>query len=170
MKTVNFIFAASVLLLSACGGNNNEPAEDHNAPAEEVAAQPESATPGVAELTIHVTGNSMADMAYEPASAKVKSGDKVKLTLVNDNTAEGMIHNWVLVKLGSGQEVATAGIAAGQDKDYIPENENIIAHTGLAQPSETITLEFTAPEAGSYNYICTYPGHFPKMIGKLVVE
>jgi azurin len=83
---------------------------------------------------------------------------------------EGMLHNWVLVKLGSGQEVATAGIAAGMDKNYVPKNSNVLVASALAKPNETITLEFVAPAAGSYNYICTYPGHFPKMIGKLYVE
>jgi len=90
--------------------------------------------------------------------------------MINQNTAEGMLHNWVLVKLGSGQEVATAAIEAGTAKNYIPENANIIAASGLAKPKETITLDFIAPAAGSYNYICTYPGHFPAMIGKLIVE
>lgn len=139
------------------------------ADSEETSAET-NAAPGEVTLTIKVIGNSMADMAYEPMSAAVKAGDKVTLNLVNENSAEGMLHNWVLVKLGSGQEVATAGIAAGADKLYVPENDNVIAASGLANPNETISLEFVAPAAGSYNYICTYPGHFPKMIGKLIVE
>jgi azurin len=66
--------------------------------------------------------------------------------------------------------VATAGISAGMEKNYVPENSNVLAASGLAKPNETIKLEFVAPATGSYNYICTYPGHFPKMIGKLYVE
>jgi azurin len=94
----------------------------------------------------------------------------VTVTLINENKAAGMLHNWVLVNLGSGQEVATAAIAAGPDKEYIPENANVLAYSKMLNPEETTTFEFTAPTAGSYNYICTYPGHFPKMVGKLVVE
>lgn len=167
------LFALPIsLMLASCGGaeqSTETKAEDTQA---ETAAEEsqEDKTPGEAQLTIRVTGNSMADMAYEPMSASVKAGDKVTLTLVNENTAEGMLHNWVLVNLGSGQEIATQAIAAGPDKEYIPENDNVLAYSPMANPNETVTLEFTAPAAGSYNYICTYPGHFPKMIGKLVVE
>lgn len=172
MKKVFLILFPALVALSACGGGNEAPKEPTE-PVEvsgEQAASEASATPGEASITIKVTGNSMADMAYEPLSAKVKAGDQVKLTLVNENSAEGMLHNWVLVKLGSGQEVAEQAISAGEAKAYVPENENVLAASPLAGPSETVSFEFTAPAAGSYNYICTYPGHFPKMIGKLVVE
>ena len=171
-KLLLFVLPLS-LLFASCGGAEKSTSTESETATEESQANEnaaEDSTPGEAQLTINVTGNSMADMAFEPASAAVKAGDKVTLTLINENTAEGMLHNWVLVKLGSGQEVATAGIAAGPDKEYIPDNENVIAYSPLANVKETVTVEFTAPEAGSYNYICTYPGHFPKMIGKLIVE
>jgi azurin len=168
MRNISILALPIALLFASCGGN--QPAAD--APKTDTTSKstPESSTPGEAKLTIKVIGNSMADMGYEPASSTVKAGDKVTLTLINTNTMEGMLHNWVLVKLGTGQEIATAGIAAGMDKAYIPENPNVIAASPLAKPNETVTFEFTAPAAGQYNYICTFPGHFPKMVGKLYVE
>ena len=167
MKFLSILTIASMLFLSSCGGAEKK----EEAQTDDTAATIEkSSTPGIANITVKVIGNSMADMAYEPTSLTIKAGDKVKLTLVNTNTMEGMLHNWVLVKLGSGQEVATAGISAGMEKNYIPENSNVLAASALAKPNETITLEFVAPAAGAYNYICTFPGHFPKMIGKLYVE
>ena len=172
MKKLILFALPLTLIFASCGGSQEKPAEgtaENQNQTEETSAET-NATPGEVTLTIKVIGNSMADMAYEPMSAAVKAGDKVTLNLVNENSAEGMLHNWVLVKLGSGQEVATAGIAAGADKLYVPENDNVIAASGLANPNETISLEFVAPAAGSYNYMCTYPGHFPKMIGKLIVE
>jgi azurin len=169
MKKI-LIFALPVAFLFASCGGAEKPADTTPTDSSATTTDAAPATPGEASLTIKVIGNTMTDMAYEPASASVKAGDKVTVTLINENTAEGMLHNWVLVKLGSGQEVATAAIAAGADKEYIPENANVIAHSKLLKPKETATFEFTAPEAGSYNYICTYPGHFPKMIGKLIVE
>lgn len=154
------------ILLSSCG----ESAKPTESPKEDTSSVKTPSTPGEAKITITVTGSTMADMAYEPTSSSVKAGDKVTLTLINTNTMEGMLHNWVLVKLGTGQEVATAAIAAGMDKGYVPENPNVIAASPLAKPKETVSFTFTAPAAGSYNYICTYPGHFPKMLGKLIVE
>jgi azurin len=167
MKILSILTVASILFLSSCGGTDKK---EEAKTADTVATSSESATPGIANITVKVTGNTMADMAYEPSSLTVKAGDRVTLTLVNTNTMEGMLHNWVLVKLGSGQEVATAAIAAGMDKNYVPENSNVLVASALAKPNETIKLEFVAPAVGSYNYVCTYPGHFPKMIGKLYVE
>jgi azurin len=167
MKILSIFTIASMLFLASCGGAEKK---EEAKTTDTVATPVESATPGIANITVKVTGNTMADMAYEPTSLTVKAGDRVTLTLENTNTMEGMLHNIVLVKLGSGQEVATAGISAGMEKNYVPENSNVLAASGLAKPNETIKLEFVAPATGSYNYICTYPGHFPKMIGKLYVE
>jgi azurin len=158
------IFAISLFV--ACGGGQEAPKASENTET----ATAETSEPGEKEITIKVIGNSMADMAYSPTLINVNKGDLVKLTLVNENDAEGMYHNIIFVKLGSGQEVATEAIAAGKDKDYIPENENIIAASPMAAPKETVNMEFTAPEAGTYNFICTYPGHFPMMIGKMIVK
>jgi azurin len=35
---------------------------------------------------------------------------------------------------------------------------------------ETTTIAFTAPAAGTYDYICSFPGHYGMMKGKLIVE
>lgn len=158
---------SALLFFASCGGAEKK---EEAKTTDTVATPVEPSTPGIANITVKITGNSMADMAYEPASMTVKAGDKVTVTMENTNTMDGMLHNMLIVNLGTGQEVATAAIAAGMDKNYVPENKNVLAYSGLAKPKETITFEFVAPAAGAYNYICTYPGHFPKMIGKLYVE
>ncbi len=167
MKYLSILTITSLLFLASCGGAEKK---EEAKTTDTVASPVESATLGIANITVKITGNTMADMAYEPSSLTVKAGDRVTLTIENTNTMEGMLHNWVLVTLGSGQEVATAAITAGMDKNYVPENSNVIVASALAKPKETIKLEFVAPAAGAYNYVCTYPGHFPKMIGKLYVE
>jgi azurin len=35
---------------------------------------------------------------------------------------------------------------------------------------ETTTIEFTAPAAGTYDYICSFPAHYAMMKGKLIVQ
>ena len=80
-----------------------------------------------------------------------------------------MIHNIVFVNRGTTKEVATACVAAGPDKNFVAENPNIIAASGLANPQETIVLEFIAPPKGNYEFLCTYPGHSEMMKGWLYV-
>lgn len=162
------LFAISLLsLFIACGNQAEKPSTSET---QEQTTQEESTQPGEREITVKVIGNSMADMAYDQTSITVNAGDQIKLTLINENEAEGMYHNIVFVKLGTGAEVAAEAIKAGKDKAYIPENPNVIAASPMAAPKETVTMEFTAPEKGSYNFICTYPGHFPMMVGKLIVK
>lgn len=165
----NLIFLSTllgVLFTTSCG----EQPTSEESKNQDTLQKTQTSTPGIYELTLSVTGNSMSDMAYEPSSFSVKSGDKVTLTLKNTNSMEGMLHNVVIVNLGTGQEVATEAITAGASKNFIPDNKNVLASSQLAKPLETIVFEFVAPAPGVYNYICTYPGHFPQMIGKLYVD
>lgn len=154
--------------MASCGGgeaDSNKTTEKSSEEKEmkmEETAPVETETMEVEEVSLEVktTGELMTDMAFEPKRLEVPAGAQVKVTLVNTATSEAMIHNFVLINAGTQEEVATQALEAGPDADYIPENSNILAATSMANPGETVVVEFTAPtKAGTYQYICTYPGH-----------
>ena len=73
--------------------------------------------------------------------------------------------------------VATSDLAleaakAGPAKEYFPESkkDEVLAHTKLLGPGESETIYFTAPVKGVYDYVCTFPGHFALMKGKMTVK
>lgn len=167
----------ALFFLAACGGGGgSDAAQDskEKAPQEEKAKESKKkeskSQSKEVELTLNTIGETMNEMAYEPKRLEVPAGATVKLTLVNKAEAKAMIHNAVFIERGAQEEVSTAGIDAGAENDFIPENDKIIAATELADPGETVELTFTAPsEPGTYQYICTYPGH-TAMKGILLVK
>jgi plastocyanin len=105
-------------------------------------------------------GSDGENLAYAPVSLTAKAGEKVSLVFKNNSTA--LSHNFVLVN--GGEDVATAvdeaASEAGEAAGYMPADKaNIIASSALLAPGASETLEFTAPAAGTYTYICTYPAH-----------
>ena len=105
-------------------------------------------------------GSDGENLAYAPVTLTAKAGEKVSLVFKNNSTA--LSHNFVLVN--GGEDVANAvdeaGSAAGEATGYVPADKaNIIASSALLAPGASETLEFTAPAAGTYTYICTYPAH-----------
>ena len=131
------------------------------------------AAPAGAVKTFNLTGSD--NMRFTPAVIRVKAGDKVKVNLktVSAMPKMAMAHNFVLLKAGvDALAVATAG-ATARDTNFIsPKSKaQIIAATALAGGGETVTVEFTAPAAGKYQFICTFPAHFQGgMVGQLIVE
>ena len=120
-----------------------------------------------AELNIASVGETMA---YDQTTLTVKAGQKVHLVLTSHATSPAMKHNWVLVSPGKEAEVAAAGMTAGESKDYVaPGDGNVLAHTPISQPGGQVEVTFTAPAAGTYPYICTFPGHYQTMHGTLTV-
>lgn len=179
MKRIGFILT-TVVLLSACGNNASEPAAETSAePAatqEETTTMEEEAPAAEAEsnevsIELSTTGETMATMAFEPNRLEVPAGAKVKLTLKNVASAAGMIHNAVFIQKGTQADVIARGMEAGADNGFVASDDpDVIAHTEIANPGETKELSFTAPEEpGTYQFICTYPGH-TSMKGILIVR
>ena len=52
----------------------------------------------------------------------------------------------------------------------MPKSKDILDATKLVEPGQKEILKMTAPkEQGDYEYFCTYPGHWERMWGRLVV-
>ena len=158
-------------MLIGCGGGETdaEGTETSAAPAMEEqmvdegeAEEPDAMDTEIKEVSIVVNtvGETMTTMAYDPKQISVPAGALVTLTLRNTAAAEAMIHNWVLIEVGQQSAVADAALTAGNDNAYLPDANMYVAATSLANPGEEVEVKFTAPtKKGTYQYICTYPGH-----------
>lgn len=147
-------------------------AEPASAPAAVAAETAKPATPAaqegpVTELQIGSVGNTMK---FDKETLSVKTGARVHLSFHSNSTLAVMPHNWALVKPGTEAAVALAGLNKGENAGYIDPASDVIAYTPLAKPpNETVDVTFTAPAPGTYPYICTVPGHYVVMHGKLIV-
>jgi len=127
---------------------------------------------GSNEEVMEITLTADDQMRFGMNEIKVKPGQTVRLTLEHTGqmAKNVMGHNFVL--LTKGTDINTFGQEAVQaaDNEYIPKNTNqVIAHTELIGGGESTTIEFQAPEAGSYDFICSFPGHYAIMRGKFIV-
>ena len=126
--------------------------------------------------TVEISGNDQ--MQFDKKSFEVKAGQKVKLTLKHSGKMPkaAMGHNIVILAKGVtamafGAAVMPNGGSAAND--YIPtkNTDQMIAYSKMLGGGETQTIEFDAPaEAGSYEFLCTFPGHFALMKGTMVVK
>lgn len=142
---------------SAAAAPTTAAAPTANLPVLEVTIKPDPANP----------------LAYDTKTISAKAGQKVKLTFNNTHPTLPQPHNFVLGKLGvdKGKMLSIAMTAMTLvDKGYIPASTDILAHTGLIQPNNSETIEFTLPAAGEYHYICTFPGHGAIMNGVITAQ
>ena len=159
-------------LLISCG-NSNKGIEKQltNSNQEKVQdAKIENSKKEWVEFEIRAVGNTMSDMKFDIENIQVNNGSWVRIILINEGEQIAMKHNIVFVNYGSRKEVATQAISAGPNMKYVPNNVNIIASSDLAEPGETVILEFKAPSKGNYEYVCTYPGHSESMRGYFIVK
>ncbi|RYG55380.1 azurin, partial [bacterium] len=112
---------------------------------------------------LEITGNDQ--MKFNVDKLEAQARQKVELTFKNVGTMpkESMGHNWCLLELKvDPAKFLEAGFAAASN-DYVAaaKEDEVIVRTKILGPGESETLTFTAPsEPGSYEYICTFPGHF----------
>jgi azurin/lysophospholipase L1-like esterase len=109
-------------------------------------------------------------MAYDVKEFRVKAGQPITLTLLNPDY---MPHNILIVKPGATEEVGLAAQAMGADgfkAGFRPESDKILAGTRMLDHGQEDTIRFTAPtEPGKYEFLCTFPGHWPLMRGHMIV-
>lgn len=174
MRRINYVLVSifSVAVLASCGGEKKEEQKKETIKLgvqkeEEPKVQADS---NITEVVI--VGDDM--MKFDLSEIKVKAGQKVKITLRHKGKMDVNVmgHNVVILK--KGVDVADFGnkAAMARDTKYIPagSENDIIAHTDLIGGGQTTSIEFDAPEAGSYDFICSFPGHYALMKGKFIVE
>ena len=142
------------------------------APAGPAPAQAAAAAKG--GRAVNLTGGD--DMKYNQTTIEAKPGEMIHVVLKNTGTVPkiAMAHNFVLLAPGADPVEFTKAAMMAQATDYVPQDQKakILASTKLAGPGETVEVSFKAPaKAGSYNYLCTFPGHYAAgMKGTLVVK
>ncbi|MCM4158715.1 azurin [Antarcticibacterium flavum] len=180
MNTISkilFLLAATVLI--SCGEKKEEEEEKvtignqnrtESSTTSSTRSQEATTTEGdVAEVTLG--GNDQ--MQFDKKEIRVKAGQTVRLTFrhTGQMAKNVMGHNFVLLTQGTNINEFGQAAVKFPDNDYIPEDKsNVIAHTKMLGGGETTTIEFEAPEAGTYDYICSFPGHYAIMQGKFIVE
>ncbi|TXD49881.1 azurin [Polaribacter sp. IC073] len=111
-------------------------------------------------------------MKFSKEILKVEGGKKVKITFKHTGKMDKKVmgHNFVLLKKGVSMSSFGNKAASASSNEYIPENtEDVIVHTKLIGGGEETTIEFDAPAAGTYRFICSFPGHYAVMNGKFIV-
>lgn len=163
---VSFLALATMFALQSCGGKTTEKTEETTTTTEETVAVDET-------VSNDISIESNDAMQYSTNELRVKAGE-ITLTLKHTGKMEKSVmgHNLVVLKMGTDINAFGAKAADAKATDYIPASEagSIVAHTKLLGGGESDTITFSITEPGTYDYICSFPGHLALMKGKLIVE
>jgi azurin len=137
------------------------------------AAKP-AAKAGGAARTVNITGSDQ--MKYDISTINAKPGERLHIVLKNVGQMPkvAMAHNFVLLNAGADVDAFTKAAISARDTDYVPASmkAQVVGHTALAGPGETVETTLTVPsKPGSYTFLCSFPGHYAAgMKGTLVVK
>jgi azurin len=113
-------------------------------------------------------------MKFNLSEIKVKKGAKIELTMKHDGKlpVNVMGHNFVLLKQGVDLAKFAMEAMKGKDSGYVlpSQSKDVIAKTDLVGGGASTTITFDAPAPGTYDFLCTFPGHYAMMKGKFIVE
>jgi azurin len=174
MKTFRSLLLSflTITIIVACGDKKEKKEEGfsyENNTSEEKSETPKNVDDDVANVVI--TGDDL--MKFNKTEIRVKAGQKVRLTLrhIGKLDINMMGHNVVILKIGVNPTEFAAKAATEKDNGYLPiDSQDIIAHTDLIGGGQVTTIEFDAPAAGTYDFLCSFPAHFALMKGKFIVE
>ncbi|MBP7306430.1 MAG: azurin [Saprospiraceae bacterium] len=160
------IFALSIFSISSCKNEEKKVEEPDSTMEEEEVTTPR-------EDTVQVTLEGDDMMKYNLSNIDAYEGQVIVLTLkhIGKMAKNAMGHNFVLLAQGTDVNAFAEEAVKASTTGYVPaDHSKIIAYTDLIGGGESTTITFNAPAKGSYDYICTFPGHHMTMKGKLSVE
>lgn len=180
----NFLALLTTLMLLSCGDEKKEQetitiGEEGTLERIDISEEPEAAVENSAEaiqrengvVQVNLVGNDL--MQFNLNEIRVQAGDKVRLTLthVGELPETSMGHNFVLLKQGTDLVDFAQKAATASGNEYIPEGTDaVIVKTEMIGGGEETTIEFEAPAPGTYDFLCSFPGHYVQMKGKFIVE
>ncbi len=129
---------------------------------------------GLRELGVStiVVKTLLEQMRFDSDRLVVEAGKPVEILLENSDV---MPHNFVIVAPGSHEEIGKLAERMSPTPDregraYVPRDKRVLLASRLLEPRQKEKLSFKVPsEPGEYEYVCTYPGHYMIMWGKLIV-
>lgn len=125
------------------------------------------------QTSTKITVESNDQMKYNLSQIIVKAGQSVTLTLkhVGKMSVEAMGHNLVILQKGTDVAAFANQAARAKSNGYIPVGtKSVIVATKVIGGGQSTSITFTAPAKGTYDFICSFPGHYGIMKGKFIVE
>lgn len=123
-------------------------------------------------FTVEIEANDA--MQFNKNEIKVPVGELVTMKLKHTGkmAKEVMGHNFVLLNKGVDFSAFAQKAALEKDNEYIPVDagSDVIVFTKMIGGGETATVDFTITEAGTYEFLCTFPGHSALMKGVIIAE
>lgn len=177
MNIINRWLLAGAVLLSSCGQGDGDQHGTKDL-SKTTTQSPESSetVPGVENLAFSDSIQLKADanMRFDKELFRIKAGKKIRLILKNTSAKSNiaMIHNVVILKKGTDiADFADVAVKA-RNEDYVPSSiaSLIVAHTKSVGGGESDAIDFVIQEPGVYDFICSFPGHWGTMQGKIVAE
>jgi azurin len=172
-KIINVYVLATTMLLLSCGqAADHKSNSKESAPAENA----ETTVPGIEKLefTDSIQLKANENMRFDKELFRVRAGKKIILIFKNTGakSATSMAHNVVILK--NGVDIADFADIAHNAKaeQYVPSSLDslVIAHTRLVGGGDSDHVEFIISKPGVYDFICSFPGHWGTMQGKIVAE
>lgn len=112
------------------------------------------------------------EMRYDLKYFAVEAGRPVEIVLQN---ADLMPHNLVITQPGALKEIAMLAAKMPPDqapggKQYVPDDPRVMFATSMVSAGKQERLAFEAPTTvGEYPFVCTFPNHWMRMYGVMVV-
>ncbi len=158
--------AVSTIAATACGGGASTPAANAPSP-----SGPAAGAGSGGDVTLEI-GSAGDDSKYDKEQLEAPADSKIILVFKNAAKPEANKQfNWVLTQPGKQLKVVNDGLTEGEASGFIkPNDPNVIAATKLIKGGESDSVAFDAPPAGTYPYICTFPGFYTRMRGVLTIK